>query len=603
MPLTYFDFTSPANDVHGLTDMGPFGQDTGDGPVRMNRVQQALVQIKQYVGPQPEGVNGYTRMQDRFQAYSRSAVVVAPHNADIRWLEVADVVLPGVTAGGNAAALTSALTLASGWGGGTVLIAPGGEAPDFATSIAVPTNVRLTLSAGQTMHLRAGSVLNTGAFLQLEQEALLYGYGAQPVIDLVGNGCGVVGSGAVGVGTTGDQILRNDTNDFPLIRIQGTGTGLLHRFGNVIRNVGLANNSRNAPVIAIDQASYTELALLSLSHSIGGGIVASEWDNSNIDDCLYGDVSSRGQSFPSNVVACIDLNGGPNAETCNTLTFTRQRFTDYHDIAIMSTIGAGTQRNHTIRFNDYRISNAQVHASPAVYMANTDYVVMRDGRMVSSAWAAGANTAQDLMYLQTCRGVTLDSITVRGNGTQRTLNAGVRLDGCDSYKIDGIWGEASAQNAPTSAFVVYQSNNTNGEEGAIAVVDDQSGIAVEKVGSPTSFATEPTGLVNTNASVSGAVQLDVSKQDTFNLTLSGASGTRAISFKGWPPVPEEATVKLYIHNDGGGGKTPSWPNNVKWPGGTVPVATSSAGSTDIYVFSSPDAGVTIYGVQVQANFA
>jgi hypothetical protein len=599
VPLNYYDFTV-ADTVRGVTEMGPFGLDTADGPVRVNRYQDALSKIKQYVGAQPEGTQGYGSMQLRFQAYTRNIVLVAPFNADLRYREAADFILPGVASGNNSTTIAAALALASTLGGGVVYIAPGGEAPDFTAAITVPSHVKFLIGAGQTVTARAGTVLLDGGHLELEPDAALVGLGNVPVVDMQGSRCSIVGPVNM-LGTTA-SIRRGDTSDAPVVKCYGTGAGLLHRFGSWMHHVSLSNNDRNAPIVDIKQVSSFDIERCIMGGGTGGGIVATEYDGSVIADCFLNDVSTRGASFPTNVKGCIHLGGGNGSQVCQDIYITRVRFNDYHDTAIFIDNGVSTGRNNDIHIDGVRSSNAVVRAAPAVYIKNASYVTVRDARVSLGNWSGGTGAAQNGVFVSGCRGAVLEGITAIGTGTQRSLQAGLWLDSNDGLTIDSIWGDFSTQNTPTSALVVWSATNTNVNEGAIAILVDPSGGALEQFAGPTSYATVAKGMKVTNAAVSGAFALDVSKGDVFDLTLTGGAGQRALSFTGWPTAPEEATIKVYVRNDGSGGKTPLWPT-VKWPGGTIPIATSTAASIDIYVFSSPDGGNTVFGVQVESNFS
>ena len=75
---------------------------------------------------------------------------------------------------------------------------------------------------------------------------------------------------------------------------------------------------------------------------------------------------------------------------------------------------------------------------------------------------------------------------------------------------------------------------------------------------------------------------------------TGATGMTAIYFTSAPSTGA-ASVTAIITNGGlmtGAGMT-SWGGNIKWPGGTKPVLTSSG--VDVVSFVTPDAGTTIYG--------
>lgn len=105
--------------------------------------------------------------------------------------------------------------------------------------------------------------------------------------------------------------------------------------------------------------------------------------------------------------------------------------------------------------------------------------------------------------------------------------------------------------------------------------------------------------VSTNATATGAVTLNLTNGNVFNITttgnvtftFSGATSGRACSFA------------LYLRQDGTGSRTVKWPASVKWAGGSVPTRTTTASSLDIFVFESIDGGTNWYGSLVGAAFA
>lgn len=56
-----------------------------------------------------------------------------------------------------------------------------------------------------------------------------------------------------------------------------------------------------------------------------------------------------------------------------------------------------------------------------------------------------------------------------------------------------------------------------------------------------------------------------------------------------------STVTLRITQDGTGGWGVTWPSTIKWPGGSVPTVTITAGAVDEYIFTTFDAGTTWSG--------
>lgn len=104
--------------------------------------------------------------------------------------------------------------------------------------------------------------------------------------------------------------------------------------------------------------------------------------------------------------------------------------------------------------------------------------------------------------------------------------------------------------------------------------------------------------VSTNATATGAVTLNLTNGNVFNVTttgnvtftFSGATSGRACSFA------------LYLRQDGTGNRTVTWPGSVRWSGG-APTRTATASAIDIFVFESIDGGSNWFGSLVGANFS
>lgn len=55
------------------------------------------------------------------------------------------------------------------------------------------------------------------------------------------------------------------------------------------------------------------------------------------------------------------------------------------------------------------------------------------------------------------------------------------------------------------------------------------------------------------------------------------------------------TVSLILRQGGSAGFVPTLPANAKWPGGQTPTPNTQAGKFDLFIFSTPDACVTLAG--------
>lgn len=99
--------------------------------------------------------------------------------------------------------------------------------------------------------------------------------------------------------------------------------------------------------------------------------------------------------------------------------------------------------------------------------------------------------------------------------------------------------------------------------------------------------------VSTDATVSGATDIDVSSANVFEHTLTGDT---TYSFTNPSSDPEGNSFTLIVSQDGTGGHDVTWPGSVEWDNGTEPATSTSANEKHMYGFISPDGGTTWIGV-------
>jgi hypothetical protein len=75
-----------------------------------------------------------------------------------------------------------------------------------------------------------------------------------------------------------------------------------------------------------------------------------------------------------------------------------------------------------------------------------------------------------------------------------------------------------------------------------------------------------------------------------------------LTFSGAPTAGVSAAFTLFVTQDSSGGNTITWPASVAWEGGVEPPQTTTANKTDIYTFSTLNAGTTWYGFNAGRNF-
>jgi hypothetical protein len=69
------------------------------------------------------------------------------------------------------------------------------------------------------------------------------------------------------------------------------------------------------------------------------------------------------------------------------------------------------------------------------------------------------------------------------------------------------------------------------------------------------------------------------------------------------PSSEASSFTLLLTNDGTAGRSIVWPLSVKWPGGSVPLRTTTANKTDVYTFFTTNSGTNWYGNLAQYNYS
>ena len=184
--------------------------------------------------------------------------------------------------------------------------------------------------------------------------------------------------------------------------------------------------------------------------------------------------------------------------------------------------------------------------------------------------------------------VRMGDVNGNGDGTTIEVNDGTRTIALSSsdylyasaaYTI--LTGDLVASGATFSGNISVGGNSTLGNAATDTTTIYGAKIVNEGVYANGSLRTANISFAN------GQVQ-------TLTGVGTGATGITAIYFTSAPSTGA-ASVTAIITNGGlmtGAGMT-SWGGNIKWPGGTKPVLTSSG--VDVVSFVTPDAGTTIYG--------
>jgi len=106
--------------------------------------------------------------------------------------------------------------------------------------------------------------------------------------------------------------------------------------------------------------------------------------------------------------------------------------------------------------------------------------------------------------------------------------------------------------------------------------------------------------VVTNSTATGAVSINVQNGNIYNLTLTG---NVVFTFTNPAAATESTTIVLRITQDGTGSRTITWPASVRWPSGTAPTLTTTAGAYSKLVFDTIDGGTTWDGQLSGDNYS
>jgi len=222
-------------------------------------------------------------------------------------------------------------------------------------------------------------------------------------------------------------------------------------------------------------------------------------------------------------------------------------------------------------------------------------------------------------------GATGQTFTVTSNATSaNTTSAIVARDGSGNFSAGTITAALTGNVTGNLTGNVTSSGNVT-----VGSATTITGGGVNAVGvvSATSYTTKGTGsyqIGGTDIITSGRViqnsilrsyaeklyafgntgtapTLDLSNGNFVTATLS-ANATFAFSL-GAGVTSDAIGFTLHLTNDATAGRTITWPASVKWPNGTVPTRTTTAGRTDVYSFYTIDGGSNWYGILSIYNYS
>jgi len=105
-------------------------------------------------------------------------------------------------------------------------------------------------------------------------------------------------------------------------------------------------------------------------------------------------------------------------------------------------------------------------------------------------------------------------------------------------------------------------------------------------------------LVNAVGNTGTAATINLANGNFVTATLTGNC-----TFTFSNPSAGASSFTLFLTNDGTAGRSITWPNSVKWPGGSIPTRTTAANRTDVFTFFSLDGGTNWYGSISIFNYA
>ena len=108
------------------------------------------------------------------------------------------------------------------------------------------------------------------------------------------------------------------------------------------------------------------------------------------------------------------------------------------------------------------------------------------------------------------------------------------------------------------------------------------------------LSTEGNGFAEGYAALSGTTpSVSLNGGGSFSLVLSGNT---TFTFADAPATGSSGFALKVTQDSGGSGFTVTWPASVKWPGGTAPELTATASKSDVFVFTTDDAGASFVGL-------
>jgi len=170
--------------------------------------------------------------------------------------------------------------------------------------------------------------------------------------------------------------------------------------------------------------------------------------------------------------------------------------------------------------------------------------------------------------------------------------------------------------ADTRKDLIHINNSNNGVDDSVRQFYDGAGNALPLRMSKTKVQGDwGDGLIdnivfrdvklrwNNIGNASGTLSIGLNAGNYQKTTLTG--NITSVTILNLPTSGDFYELRLYVHQDGSGGRTISgWPSGTLWPSGSAPdLSGSGANAVDIIVLGTPDAGTTWYGYRVASNMS
>ncbi len=233
------------------------------------------------------------------------------------------------------------------------------------------------------------------------------------------------------------------------------------------------------------------------------------------------------------------------------------------------------------------------------YRSDSQAIVVYNGSAwveVAGGGGGGSGTVTSVNATSTDITVSGGPITTTGSLTLSLNNSGVAAGTYTKVTVD-------AKGRVTSATTL-----------TAADIPSLADTYMLKTGDTVTGTTTVTNLVLTGPaelksytesyfSVTGAstTNIDVSSGSMVLLTLSSSINT--LTFSNVPSAPKVASLNMFIEQAGGGSKTITWPNAVKWANAAAPTLSTTATRVDVVTLVTYNSGTSWFGFISGQNYA